>query len=191
MMLPWKVFLQLNLATSEAVEDLGMALSLALGGTKVHFDEHLLVTSPAAALADSLGQRRRWEHGFLAHAVRAAWPLLWRGTIRRSRHLVALGAHMLVPPLALLFLLGAAALVPALSAALHGNPGPAAVLLGAFVLATVAIGAAWALDGRTTLPWQALMRAPFYVLWKIPFYWGLISARQREWNRTRRANEKN
>jgi cellulose synthase/poly-beta-1,6-N-acetylglucosamine synthase-like glycosyltransferase len=191
MMLPWRVFLQLNLATSEAVEDLGMALSLALDGTKVHFDEHLLVTSPAAALADSLDQRRRWEHGFLAHAVRAALPLLLRGTIRRSRHLIALGAHMLVPPLALLFILGAAALVPALAAALHGNPAPAAVLLCAFALATVALGAAWTLDGRTTLPWQALLRAPFYILWKVPFYVGFISARRREWNRSRRPNEKN
>jgi hypothetical protein len=191
MMFPWSVFLRLNLSTSEAVEDLGMALSLALDGTKVHFDEHLLVTSPAAELTDSLGQRRRWEHGFLAHASRAALPLLLRGTARRSRHLIALGAHMLVPPLALLFLVGAAALIPALAAALEGTPGPAVVLLCAFAFAIVAVGVAWTLDGRTTLPWRALLRAPIYVLWKIPVYVGLISARRREWNRTRRANEKN
>lgn len=191
MMFPWSVFRQLDLATSEAVEDLGLALSLALHGTRVHFDEHLVVTSAAAELADSLGQRRRWEQGFMAHAARAALPLLSQGAGRRSRHLLALGAHMLVPPLALLCLVGAAALVPALAAALYGNPWPAVLLLGSFALASVAIGAAWTLYGRTALPWRALLQAPFYVLWKIPLYVGLVSSRKREWNRTRRANEKN
>jgi hypothetical protein len=191
MMFPWRVFLQLDLATSEAVEDLGMALSLALAGTKVHFDEHLLVTSPAAQLSDSLGQRRRWEHGFLAHSIRTALPLLLLGIVRRSRHLVALGAHMLVPPLSLLFLIGAVALIPAVAAAFYGNPGPAAVLLTAFAFAIAAIGAAWTMQGRAGLPWRALLRAPFYVLWKIPLYLRLLSARERQWTRTRRANEKN
>jgi len=191
MMIPWRVFLRLDLATSEAVEDLGMALSLALSGTKVHFDEHLTVISAAAQLADSLGQRRRWEHGFIAHSVRTALPLVRLGFVRRSRHLTALGAHMLVPPLALLFLIGAVALVPAVTAVFYGQPGPAAVLLTAFVLAIAATGAAWTMHGRAALPLRALLRAPFYVLWKIPFYVGLLSARERQWTRTRRANEKN
>ena len=97
---------------------------------------------------------------------------------------------MLVPPLALLFLIGTVALVPAVTAAFYGNPGPAAVLLTAFGLAIAATGAAWTMHGRAALPLRALLRAPFYVLWKIPFYVGFLSARERQWTRTRRANEK-
>ena len=80
---------------------------------------------------------------------------------------------MLVPPLALLCLLGAAALVPALAAALYGHPWPAVLLLASFALAIVALGAALDSVGKDHAPWRALLRAPFYVLWKTPLYVGL------------------
>jgi cellulose synthase/poly-beta-1,6-N-acetylglucosamine synthase-like glycosyltransferase len=191
MAFPWAIFSRLELATSDAVEDLRLSLILALRGVRVYLDEETRVTSPAAPLEDSLGQRRRWEHGFLLNAMRHAIPLLIKGIARRSRHLGALGAHMLVPPLALLFLVAGVAAMPALAAALvSGAPGPLAFLSLSFLAAVTATGLAWRREGRSTLSLAALARAPLYVLWKIPLYIGFVTSRQREWNRTRRVNEK-
>lgn len=191
MAFPWDAFARANLATSDAVEDLRLSLDLALEGTRVHLCESTQVTSSAAPAGDSLGQRRRWEHGFMANASKAAIPLLFKSVTRRSRHLAALGAHMLVPPLALLFLLGLLALLPALAlAAWHGQPGPAIVLLGGHASAATAILLAWYCEGRSTLSARALLQAPVYILWKVPIYLGFVSARQTDWNRTRRLNEK-
>ena len=111
--------------------------------------------------------------------------------MRRSRHLVALGAHLLVPPLALLFLVATVALLAALILALWtGNPGPAVVLAGTLALAVAMTAIAWYREGRATLGLLTLARAPLYVLWKIPLYLGFFASRQTEWNRTRRLNEK-
>jgi cellulose synthase/poly-beta-1,6-N-acetylglucosamine synthase-like glycosyltransferase len=191
MAFPWKIFAQVDLATSDAVEDLRLALALALNGTKVHLCEEVQVTSAAAEPRDSMGQRRRWEHGFLASASRRGLPLLLKGAVRRCRHLAALGAHMLVPPLALLFLIAFAALLPAGGLmAWNGNSVPGLFLLGALVCGITTIGLAWYREGRSTLSARTLIRAPAYILWKLPLYLGFFSARQTEWNRTRRLNEK-
>jgi hypothetical protein len=191
MAFPWRIFAQAELATSEPVEDLRLALVLAQQGIRVHLCEDLQVTSAAAGVEDSLDQRRRWEHGFIANAARHGLPSLLKGLMRRSRHLVALGAHLLVPPLALLFLVAAIALIPALILAFWtGNLGPATLLAGTVLLAVGVTGLAWYREGRTTLSLLTLARAPLYVLWKIPLYLGLFSSRQTEWNRTRRLNEK-
>ena len=191
MAFPWEVFARANLATSDAVEDLRLALDLALEGTKVHLFEATQVTSPAAIGTSSLGQRRRWEHGFLANAFRSAVPLLLKGAVRRSRHLGALGADMLVPPLALLFLISLLSLLLALAATMWGSgPGPAIVLLGALASATTAAALAWHREGRSILSARALLTAPVYILWKIPLYLGFFLSRQTDWNRTQRLNEK-
>ena len=192
MAFPWHIFAQAELATAEPVEDLRLALALAEQGVRVHLCEEVKVTSAAAGVADSLGQRRRWEHGFLANASRHGLPSVIAGTARRSRHLVALGAHLLVPPLALLFLVAAVALLAALALAFWaGDAGPAVLLAGALSIAVAVTGVAWFREGRATLSLLTLARAPLYVLWKVPLYLGFFSARQTEWNRTRRLNEEN
>jgi cellulose synthase/poly-beta-1,6-N-acetylglucosamine synthase-like glycosyltransferase len=192
MAFPWAVFSDLDLATSETAEDLALALSLALKGVKIHLYEDLAVTSVAAELEDSLDQRRRWEHGFLSNALAYALPLLAQGTLRRSRHLLALGADMLIPPISLLFVAALGALVPTIMlAALRGVDGPAVLLAVALAGAAVCVAVAWYAEGQALIGLRSLARAPFYILWKIPLYIGFFTARQREWNRTRRVNEQN
>jgi cellulose synthase/poly-beta-1,6-N-acetylglucosamine synthase-like glycosyltransferase len=192
MAFPWPTFAQAELATAEPVEDLRLALELARQGTKVHLWEDLSVISAAAGIEDSLDQRRRWEHGFLRNAARHGVPAIVGGLARGSRHRLALGAHLLVPPLALLFLVAGLALAPALALAIWGgNVAPAAVLGGALGLAVSLTGVAWYLLGRETLSLSALARAPLYILWKVPLYFGFFASRQTEWNRTRRVNEEN
>ena len=178
------------MATADTVEDLRLSLILAQRGIKVHLYEGLQVTSAAAPLKESLGQRRRWEHGFLENASKYGLRSLIRGLFTNSRHLAFLGAHLLVPPLALLALVAGLAFIPAfLLAAFTANPWPTALLAGALVTAIVATGLAWHREGRAVLGVGTLARAPLYVLWKIPLYLGFFFSRQREWNRTRRVNE--
>jgi hypothetical protein len=167
-----------------------LGLSLARRGVRVHLEEGARVTSAAASVQDNVAQRRRWEHGFLRTAARDALPLVWTGLRRRSAHLLALGAHLLVPPLALLFLIALAALTALILIALFADlRGPALVLGSSVAGALILILAAWATDGRDALSGRALICVPFYALWKIPMYAGLLNSRQIDWNRTRRENE--
>lgn len=190
MAFPWKLFEHLELATSDAVEDLQLGLSLAKQGIKVGFEDHALVTSPAASVSDSKGQRSRWEHGFLQTAVRNAIPLILSGIRQRSRHLVFIGAHMLVPPLAMLMILSLIGVgLLAVFATQSGFLGPVLFLLVCMGAALMALLAAWWMEGRTVISSKALLMVPFYVLWKIPIYIRFFTSRQIGWNRTNRDGE--
>lgn len=191
MAFPWSLFITLPLATGDAVEDLNLGLWLARQGTGIELDDQALVTSPAAPLADSHAQRSRWEHGFLRTAVTQGVPMLFRGVATASRHVVALGAHLLVPPLALLMLLSIPGL--ALLAAVGALSGSWVQLLlasAAFGFAAAALLASWWSHGRGILPLGALLRIPVYILWKIPIYIGFFTRNQKAWNRTRREDER-
>ncbi|WP_263588739.1 glycosyltransferase family 2 protein [Sphingopyxis sp. GC21] len=187
MAFPWLLFARLPLASANAVEDLELGLRLAREGIKVGFDDGARVTSPAASLASSRGQRSRWEHGFLDTARRQAGPLLGAARRRRSRHLAALGAHLLVPPLALLLLAAALDLALVTGLALSGaDSRPAMLLLVLLALVALVLLAAWWREARALLPARDLLRAPLYLLWKLPVYLAFFTRRQTGWNRTGR-----
>lgn len=190
MAFPWNIFTSLRLDTSEAVEDLQFGLDLARNGIAVAFEDVAKVTSPAASVNDSKGQRRRWEHGFLQSAARNGLPLLLQGLRQRSRHLFTIGAHLLVPPLALLmlFCLGALVLVGSISF-WTTQAAPFLVLFGALLLVSILLLITWWREGRSVLSAGSLLRVPFYIIWKIPIYLGFFSSRQTDWNRTRRKGE--
>ena len=193
MAFPWKLFATVDLATAHAVEDLQLGLSLAKQGVRVGFEDTALVTSPAASVADSRGQRSRWEHGFLQTAWRNGLPMLLSGILRGSRHQLFIGAHMLVPPLAMLVMISVIALslvsilfwVGAGAASAH----PMLLLFGSLFLLTVALLAAWWKEGRKVISGRTLLMIPFYVMWKLPIYLRFFTARQTGWNRTQRDGE--
>ena len=190
MAFPWPLFRTLPLATGDVVEDLGLGLWLAHQGIAVDLDDRARVTSPAAALANSRAQRSRWEHGFLRTAARQGIPMLLGGIATASRHRAALGAHLLVPPLALLMLLALAGLAFTAAAGAVGNYWlPFQILAAAFLIDVALLLAAWWRHGRGELPLKALLLIPLYMLWKIPIYIGFFTRRQTGWNRTRRASE--
>ena len=93
-----------------------------------------------------------------------------------------------VPPLALLVLLNAAVLAIALLGVLMGaSVWPVIVQLVVGGCAALAIVFAWIAEGRRFASAGALLRLPFYLIWKLPMYIGL--ARQgapKEWLRTGR-----
>jgi len=187
MSFPWPLFSRLPLATADAVEDLQLGLWLARRGIAVELIDNVQVTSPAASVANSRSQRSRWEHGFLDTARREALPLLLSGLQQRSRHLAALGAHLLVPPLALLMLVAFPifAVLGVLSV-LASEWLPFSIAAAAFAAASLSILLAWFRAGRECLTLTALARAPLYALWKIPIYLGFFNRRQTAWNRTDR-----
>ncbi|MGB5076179.1 MAG: glycosyltransferase family 2 protein [Sphingorhabdus sp.] len=191
MAFPWKLFAGLELGTSHAVEDIQLGLSLARKGVRVVFEDSALVTSAAASVDVSKGQRSRWEHGFLKAALDHGIPMLSSGLRHRSRHLFAIGAHMMVPPLALLIALSVLALCGLmLLSNFFENAAALLVLFTSLVIATLALLAAWWCEGRTVLQFKTLLMIPFYVIWKIPIYVGYFISRQTDWNRTQREGER-
>lgn len=190
MAFPWATFDNAHLATGDTVEDLTLAVELVERGISVHLDEHARVTSPSAAAADTIGQRRRWEHGFLRVAARTALPLLARALAKFSKRQLGLALHLCVPPLALLISISVVCLCFAAFAAVAANVrGPVEVLGLALAAALAATSAAWLREGRNTLSVAALTKAPSYVLSKLPIYMSLFTNYQSHWNRTRRDNE--
>ena len=190
MAFPWSVFSELPLATSDTVEDLNLGVYLAKRGIRVALVEGALITSSAAATSDTLAQRSRWEHGFLATAWKSAVPLIFSGLIKRSRHRITLGAHLLVPPIALLIsiLLMAMGLLAYLVVQ-GAYVWPLFLLSSCFATVLGLIGVAWWRHARNTITLNQLLGAPFYLVWKLPIYVSFLFHRQSEWNRTRRKNE--
>ena len=187
MAFPWPLFARLPLASANMVEDLELGLELAREGVKIGFDDGARVISPAASLASGRGQRKRWEHGFLETARRQVGPLLGAAVRRRSRHLAALGAHLLVPPLALLLLAASLDLLLVAGLSLSGaDSAPALLLIALLTLVGLTLLIAWWREARALLPARDLLRAPLYLLWKLPLYLTFFTRRQTDWNRTRR-----
>ena len=102
--------------------------------------------------------------------------------------MIALGADLIVPPLALLvglllLALGAAGLV-----ILAGGPVfPAGIAAIALALVGLGVAMGWARYGRKAVPFRYLLLVPLYVIWKIPLYVSfLFGRRERQWRRTER-----
>ena len=187
MAFPWKLFAEADLATGSIVEDLSLGIALTRAGYPPRLVSGAGVRSAPADMADALAQRTRWEHGFLQTLRRQALPVLFGGLRSGSRAEILLGLHLAVPRLALLLAVATAALVLQVALALLGGSLAALFVLGlsmAVVLALVT--AAWLVGGRPFLSGGALLRAPFYVLWKLPLYARFLRKPEANWTRTPR-----
>lgn len=187
MAFPWPLFASANLATGSIVEDLSLGIEMTRAGHAPFLVEDAHVRSAPAALDDALQQRRRWEHGFLDTLRRRALPVLIGGLKGLSLRETLLGLHLLVPPLALVLALATVADAMLLGlAALGASIVPAATVLGLLVIVLVLVGSAWTVGGRPFLTGTALLRAPFYILWKLPIYAGFLKKPEASWTRTPR-----
>jgi cellulose synthase/poly-beta-1,6-N-acetylglucosamine synthase-like glycosyltransferase len=190
MALPWSVLHGVELANANIVEDMKLGVDLAVAGHPARFCPEAQVSGelPTAGRA-AVTQRTRWEHGHL-QTLATQVPRLFGAALRQRRlDLLGLALELSVPPLSMLFLLGALAAAAALGWwATGGSIGPA-VALGAGMLAVLlSIFLAWAKYGRERLPFLSLLAAPFYVLWKIPIYLAFLVRRQQAWVRTERTS---
>jgi hypothetical protein len=99
-----------DLATASIVEDVRLGIELARGGAHPRLIEEAIVWSPHADQSQTLGQRSRWEGGFLALARATAPGLIGKGLSTLSPRTLLAGLDLMVPPLALLALLNILAL---------------------------------------------------------------------------------
>lgn len=179
-------------------EDLDYSLELARRlGLRVGYahEARVLAQMPTDA-AQAGSQRSRWERGRLKMVRERALPLLWEGLRDRNRLLLDMGLDLLVPPLAELGALTLAwfSLV-LLGTATHLLPHPAvwlvsAALTGAGLLVYILGGLRVA--GAPPEAFAALLRAPFYVVWKFALALSGLARKRRgagadEWVRTERA----
>lgn len=187
----WPLFARLPLATGDAVEDLNLGLWLAREGVAIDLDDASLVTSAAAAVESSRAQRSRWEHGFLRTAAQQGVPMLLHGIRSASRLRAALGAHLLIPPLALLMLLSLLGLMllAAITAA-TGLWGPVLLVSASLAGCGAMLLLSWWQYGRELLPFSSLLRVPLYIAWKVPIYIGFFTRYQKDWNRTARDGDR-
>ena len=140
MAFPWNVLRAAPELGANLVEDLVMGIELALQGHEPLLCPEAGVRSelPRGRRA-ALQQRRRWEHGQLATLLRYGPRLIGAGLRRGRPGLLALGADLMVPPLALLVGLFALVLGLAGLLVLLGGPTYPAWIAGAGLL-LVALG---------------------------------------------------
>jgi cellulose synthase/poly-beta-1,6-N-acetylglucosamine synthase-like glycosyltransferase len=190
MAFPWPIFERAPLASGNIVEDLALGIHFTAQGLTPLFAESATVWSEAASEADTITQRRRWEHGFIATARGQALPLIAAAIKQGKWPLVLLGAHLLVPPLALLLLLSMALLLILAVGGLAGG-GFAPFLTMSMLIATglTLTLIAWVRFGQSTLYPATLLRLPAYLLWKLPVYLGLLRGGETQWVRTKRPDE--
>lgn len=187
MAFPWEVFKGLPLASSNIVEDLAITVNLTLQKTKPMLLEAARVWSAAASADDTLTQRTRWEHGFIATTRKHAIPAIISGIMNRQLASLRLGLHLLVPPLAMLIAIGGAvAVFASTSFALGASPVPALILIAMITLSLLLLAIVWWREGRDILSPRAMFRIPFYILWKVPIYLKLVKGPETEWIRTNR-----
>lgn len=192
MAFPWMQIRGATLATGHIVEDLKLGLELAAAGAAPVFCPDAEVTSTFPTSDEGFKtQRTRWEHGYLGVLMQDAPSILRKAALRRDVRLLAMGLDLCVPPIALLTLLvagmwGVSAL---LYLELRWTP-PFAIACVAAGLLAATVFAAWARFGRNVVSLGSLLLAVAYALWKIPLYGKFLVARQIDWVRSKRDQER-
>lgn len=187
MAIPWKIFESAPLDTANIVEDLALSIYFTQNRHAPIFLEQSTILSAAANETATLGQRTRWEHGFLSMAKSHGLGALWGGVTTHNRKLFQLGLHLMVPPLALL-LLSALAILSLLGAVTAGT-GYWPVFSTLAICIAVALSSVflnWLIEGWRWLSFVAMLRLPLYLAWKIPVYLRLAKGDTVEWTRTER-----
>lgn len=190
MAIPWPLMSTANLATGHIAEDMKLGVDLALAGHPTQFFPAARVDSffPADSAVARV-QKSRWEHGHLATLTQELPRLLGQALRTRKASLWALSLDLLIPPLALYFLLLMAIMLPL--SIVGGIFMPIYQPLAAFMCATalafgVAIGLSWGRYARHLLSLRELVLAPLYAFWKIPVYVAYALYKRSGWVRTDR-----
>jgi cellulose synthase/poly-beta-1,6-N-acetylglucosamine synthase-like glycosyltransferase len=181
---PWSVLADISLATTDAVEDMQLAVKLALAGKPPLYVPVPCVsgTLPASA-QEARTQRQRWEHGHVRTMLKFGPRLVWAGLHRRQWNLMLLGADLMVPPLSFLAVIVMAAVGFDLVAWwLTGIWLWFSVLAAAIGMAAVAILLAWHCFGRDLLSFKDVALTPVYIARKIPIYLALLVRPQKTWS---------
>jgi len=189
MAFPWQQIENANLVHGSIVEDMKLGIDLTIAYRAPGFCPEAYVTSLFPEHdAGTESQRKRWEHGHISMIVKEGVPLLLKGIRSFNFSIIAMALDLIVPPLALLFLLSALfALVSAVAWFMTGDTQPWSLGVGVFVLFTGFVLIAWFKHGRNILPLMSLFAyAPVYALSKIKLYLNFFKNRQVEWVKSRK-----
>ncbi|MFQ6405793.1 glycosyltransferase family 2 protein [Methylophilus sp. 'Pure River'] len=189
MAFPWQQIENANLVHGSIVEDMKLGIDLTIAYRAPGFCPEAYVTSLFPEHdAGTESQRKRWEHGHISMIVKEGIPLLVKGIKSFNFSIVAMALDLIVPPLALLFLLSALfAFVSAAAWILTGDAQPWSLGVGVFAILTGFVLIAWFKHGRNILPIMSLFAyAPVYALSKIKLYLNFFKNRQVEWVKSRK-----
>ncbi len=188
MAFPWSVIQSAPLASGNIVEDMQLAVDLAMTGHPPVFcaEAKVIGRLPQQKQA-AQGQRVRWEHGHLQTLLTQVPKLLLASIRQRRFDLLAIALDLCIPPLSLLVMMWMAAMGGALLAGALGASWIPAILLGIEgLLIVISVVGAWAKFGQADIPVQTLLAVPSYILWKIPLYFAFLVRPQKKWIRTER-----
>lgn len=184
MAFPWHLFRIAPLATDDVVEDLRLGLDLAALGYPPLFAPGARVWSAASSKSGTLKQRTRWEGGFVSTSMRRSLPIAAQALRRGDPKMLWWGLSLMVPPLSLLALANLAVCTIAGAMVFLGAwPVPLAALIVSGVVSGAAIIHAWRKMGKPYLSGAAALRMPFYIVWKLPLYLGILKGSPRTWLR--------
>lgn len=188
MALPWAVFDAAELGGANIVEDLALGLDLARRAEPPLFVETANVWSPPASASGTLVQRRRWEGGYVATAIKQVPSAFVNSLFEFDSRGAVAALDLSVPPLSLLVVLNGFAFLLGVAVVTLGGPiWPVILQVGGVALALVGLILAWMREGRRFASGATLLRLPLYVLWKLPIYLGLVRrGAPKEWLRTGR-----
>ena len=187
MAFPWSVISSVSMANSNIVEDMQLAIDLAIAGYPPLYCPTARVTGilPQERQA-SKTQRTRWEHGHLQTLITQVPRLVKAAIAQRRWELLILALDLGVPPLSLLVMVwGGTTTMAILLGVIGGVWLPVFILAitGLFIFASIV--SSWIEFGRD-VPGLALLTVPLYILWKIPLYVAFLFEPQTEWIKTKR-----
>lgn len=188
MAFPWPLACELQLGTSEIVEDLDLGLQLVKEGLGPRFCEEAQVDStfPDGEQA-SKAQHARWELGYLGQMRRKLPALLKAGLLGDVRSLAA-GLDLFVPPLSLLLLLSAlAGALSTTNVLLGGSVLPFWAFIVSCSSASLGLALVWLKFGRQTISLIELLGIPGYAGRKIVMYATAPFQSKKAWDRTERS----
>jgi 1,2-diacylglycerol 3-beta-glucosyltransferase len=169
------------------VEDLEFGTQFLLDGICVHYNPDAIVYAEMAATRKQAEtQRQRWEGGRSQILRKYALPLLQVWARRREFRYFDGFMDLLIPPLSVLVL----ALGVLLIVAIISFPFMAWLLGFALMGIAFYVFCGLVLKRAPLAVWLYLMAAPFFVLWKIPLYLGMLKGKAaNQWVRTQRKSE--
>lgn len=187
MAFPWSVICSVDLANSHLAEDLKLGVELAQVGRAALFCPSASVVSELpVTLTDADSQRKRWERGHVSMtkiAMRSVLPAI----LRRDRELTAITLDLAVPPLTLLALWAAAALMVAALALFAGFSSlPFAISASGLLVFFAAVLTCWFNFGRELLPPRQSVAIARFVAYKLRFYRDMVRRKEAEWVRAKR-----
>ena len=167
-----------------------LGLDLAAIGAAPVFCPEALVTSMFPTNAQGIDeQRARWEQGHVGVMLTEGPRALWRALTQRRPALAVMVLDLAVPPLTMLVLmLVGLTFVDGLFAALSGSYLPVGLAVAAVAMLGSAVALAWWRFGREIVSAGELLRAPVYVLAKLPLYARFFKRGKREWVRAERSD---